>query len=426
MWQVASGSYFHRIQGDTPYYAYLEQARACLGSTPKGSRAFDLHQSANEIMRDVNRSLPEHPYYQDEQGQRHLENVLLAFSWRNSVIGYCQGMNIITAVLLLYMTEEDAFYLLCTVVEDILPNYYSRSMVGSLVDIQVMNSLVETNLPEVFESFSVVGGVEITIVPWFMCLYIHCLPWRAALQTMDLLFSIGSRALFLVGLAALKTLQVPLSNCHSDYLLSVLRQTLQEMNLTEWMQNLKFFEALITDSHVNQLRDTKRPNVIGNIREEIEQAIEDNDPEQTVACDVNEIDVLPPPPAPPLKAVVFEEPTSIPENRALVRTKSYSTQGRDHLSSTLTPRGRVRKSNAQYEAELLKPKDFDDDNVTSGEENALRPPELASTRRLSSSRSIRRMRHFMFKESDPDPKNETGPISTSNLQLRLFMPMNSL
>ena len=69
-----------------------------------------------EIQRDIHRSLPEHDYYNDDQqGCQVLESVLTAYSWRNSAIGYCQSMNLVCALLLLYMSEEDAYSVLCII-----------------------------------------------------------------------------------------------------------------------------------------------------------------------------------------------------------------------------------------------------------------------------------------------------------------------
>lgn len=43
------------------------------------------------------------------------------------------GMNFIAGVLLLFMGEEDAYYCLQAVVEDILPGYFSQAMVATQV-----------------------------------------------------------------------------------------------------------------------------------------------------------------------------------------------------------------------------------------------------------------------------------------------------
>ena len=77
------------------------------------------------------------------------------------------------------MQEEEVFMLLCTICEDIIPDYYSSSMIGSMIDLEVFDVLMTKYLPEIHNHvLQTLGPIQLITIPWFMCLFIGTLPWE--------------------------------------------------------------------------------------------------------------------------------------------------------------------------------------------------------------------------------------------------------
>ncbi|KAK7916777.1 hypothetical protein WMY93_012538 [Mugilogobius chulae] len=113
-----------------------------------------------------------------------LRRILLAFSWENPSIGYCQGLNRIAGLLLLVLkSEEDTFWALKAVVENIMPpEYYTPSLVGS----QMWSRCVLLHL------YLVSGG------------FVEILPSHVLLPLWDTFLYEGSKVLFRFSLAMFK------------------------------------------------------------------------------------------------------------------------------------------------------------------------------------------------------------------------------
>ncbi|KAF9327027.1 TBC1 domain member 9 [Podila minutissima] len=206
LWMILSGASYLQ-SGDVSYRFNLHENLGKLGNA----------HALGEIEKDVMRSMPDHPAFQSPVGLGALRRVLGSYSWRNPKIGYAQSMNIIGAVLLLHLKEEDAFWLLATLCEQLLPDYYSRTLAGCLVDQRVFSHLVDISLPAVSAHFREIGLDLATItIPWLLCLYQSSLPQSLGPRVLDCFFYQGPIFLFMFGLAILKSCQAELLQCTSD------------------------------------------------------------------------------------------------------------------------------------------------------------------------------------------------------------------
>lgn len=171
-----------------------------------------------QIQMDIHRTLTDNIFFREGPGVQKLNEVLLAYSRRNKDVGYCQGMNLITANLLLITpSAEDAFWILASIVENILPyGYYDQSLIASRADQQVLRQYVATVLPRLsahLDSLSI--ELEALTFQWFLSVFTDCLCAEALFRVWDVVLCTndGSTFLFQVALALLKLNERNLLQC---------------------------------------------------------------------------------------------------------------------------------------------------------------------------------------------------------------------
>ncbi|KAI4661339.1 uncharacterized protein J4E79_005152 [Alternaria viburni] len=173
---------------------------------------------ATQIQMDITRTLTDNIFFRTGPGVQKLQEVLLAYSRRNPEVGYCQGMNLITACLLLIMpTPEDAFWVLTAMIEEILPqHYYDQHLLTSRADQSVLRSYVSEILPRLSAHLDELEiELEALTFQWFLSVFTDCLSAEALFRVWDVVLCMhdGSTFLFQIALALLKLNEKALLQC---------------------------------------------------------------------------------------------------------------------------------------------------------------------------------------------------------------------
>ncbi|KAJ1879733.1 GTPase activating protein (GAP), partial [Kickxella alabastrina] len=184
IWELSSGAMYLRFQNRGVYDKYVNDYNNCPGPY------------AEEIEKDLNRSLPEYAGYQAPEGIDALRRVLNAYSLRDSELGYCQAMNIVASTMLIFMTEEQVFWTLTVMCDRLVPGYYSPSMYGATLDQSIFQSLVEETMPMLATKFKRHDmQLSIACLPWFLTLFVNSMPLVYALRVLDCFFLEGPKIL---------------------------------------------------------------------------------------------------------------------------------------------------------------------------------------------------------------------------------------
>ncbi|GAB7325871.1 hypothetical protein MBLNU13_g09939t1 [Cladosporium sp. NU13] len=155
------------------------------------------------ILKDVPRTLTEQFDYYVDKGHDKLKRLLIAFIAKYKGLGYTQGLNMIAGHLLLAIpAEDDAFWVLCNMVDNFFPaGYFSRDapMHGALADNVVLRSYVRELMPKVDEKLTELEiDAASTFQPgWHLAALANRLPKNALQRVWDIWLCLPRQQTFL-------------------------------------------------------------------------------------------------------------------------------------------------------------------------------------------------------------------------------------
>ncbi|MGH0154185.1 UNVERIFIED_CONTAM: hypothetical protein FKN15_030037 [Acipenser sinensis] len=195
------------------------------------------HPASRQIRLDLHRTLTSNKHFSSPTSDavQKLQRILLAFSWQNPTIGYCQGLNRLAAIALLVLKdEEDAFWCLVAVVEIIMPqDYYSKTLTASQADQRVFRDFLAEKMPRLTAHFKE-HSIDHSLITfnWFLVVFVESLVSDILLRVWDAFLYEGTKVIFRYALALFKYNEEDILKIHDNL---------------EIYQYLRFFTKTISD-----------------------------------------------------------------------------------------------------------------------------------------------------------------------------------
>ena len=102
-------------------------------------------KACGEIQKDIPRTFPDVPGFDDPAGQRRLMRILRSYCALDPEVGYCQGMNFVAGLLLRYLPcEANAFAAFCVLMRD---RNYRELFHPSMAHLKGRMAQLEAKLP---------------------------------------------------------------------------------------------------------------------------------------------------------------------------------------------------------------------------------------------------------------------------------------
>lgn len=239
VWLTLADQYLHSISIDwdkTLRFAFNER------SNP------DDDSLGIQIVKDLHRTgCSSYCGQEGEQDRVVLKRVLLAYARWNKKVGYCQGFNVLAALIIEVTegNESDALKVMIYLIDKVLPeSYFANNLRALSVDMAVFRDLLRLKLPRLSQHLQHLqkaankeaGGsyepplTNVFTMQWFLTMFATCLPAPTVLKIWDSVFFEGSEVLFRVALAIWERLGERIEYCQTaDEFYSTMGCLTQEM-----------------------------------------------------------------------------------------------------------------------------------------------------------------------------------------------------
>ncbi|VFV26606.1 tbc1 domain family member 4 isoform [Lynx pardinus] len=184
------------------------------------------------------RTFPTHPYFSAQlgAGQLSLFNLLKAYSLLDKEVGYCQGISFVAGVLLLHMSEEQAFEMLKFLMYDQgFRKQYRPDMMSLQIQMYQLSRLLHDYHRDLYNHLEENEiSPSLYAAPWFLTLFASQFPLGFVARVFDIIFLQGTEVIFKVALSLLSSQETLIMECENfESIVEFLKTTLPDMNTSE-------------------------------------------------------------------------------------------------------------------------------------------------------------------------------------------------
>ncbi|XP_076218914.1 TBC1 domain family member 4 isoform X3 [Aptenodytes patagonicus] len=193
-----------------------------------------LTAQQHAILVDLGRTFPTHPYFSAHlgAGQLSLFNLLKAYSLLDKEVGYCQGISFVAGVLLLHMSEEQAFEMLKFLMYDLgFRKQYRPDMMSLQIQMYQLSRLLHDYHRDLYNHLEENEiSPSLYAAPWFLTLFASQFPLGFVARVFDIIFLQGTEVIFKVALSLLSSQETSIMACESfENIVDFLKTTIPDM-----------------------------------------------------------------------------------------------------------------------------------------------------------------------------------------------------